>query len=62
MQTMYRAVSFGRPVGPWRDDRKKVRQDLIDHDLGSYDEWGGFWISVPGDIEMMAVRAQSSAA
>lgn len=62
MKTMYRAVSFGRPVGPWRADRDKARQDLIDHDLGSYDEWGSFYITVPGELEYMYVRAQSSAA
>ena len=62
MQTLYRAISFGRPVGPWRNDRKRAQQDLIDLDLGSYDEWGAFYITVPGDIEWMTVRDQFKAA
>lgn len=62
METMYRAVSFGRPVGPWRKSRDKARSDLIDQDLGSYDEWGIFWVTVPGDIETMGVAAQFRAA
>lgn len=48
---MYRAVSFGRAIGPWRDCREKARRDLIDADLGSYSEWGTFFITVPGDIQ-----------
>lgn len=62
MQTYYRAVSFGRPIGPWRKERNKARQDLIERELGSYDEWGTFYITVPGEIEWMYVRAQSKAA
>lgn len=62
MEMMYRALCFGRPAGPWRRLRDKARQDLIDIDLASYDEWGGFWITVPGDIETMAVAAQFRAA
>lgn len=58
----FRAVSFGRPIGPWRTCKEKVRQDLIDKDLGSYDEWGVFFISVPGDIEIMLTPSQSKAA
>lgn len=58
----FRATSFGKPVGPWRTCKYKVRQDLIEKDLGSYDEWGAFYITVPGDIEMMKVAPQSRAA
>ena len=49
--TWYRALCFGKPVGPWRTDRKLVNEDLIDRELGAYDEWGKFWITVPGDVE-----------
>ncbi len=47
----YRALCLGKPIGPWRDDREKMRQDLMQRDLGSYDEWGSFYVSVPGDID-----------
>ena len=59
--TRYRAVSFGRPVGPWRDDLKAVRLDLIELKLGSYDKWGKFFITVPGDIERMSERCAIAA-
>lgn len=62
MQKFYRAVSFNRPVGPWRNDRETARRDLIDHDLGGYDEWGHFWITVPGDLESERRVDQSKAA
>lgn len=62
MRTLYRAVSFGRPVGPWRSDRAKACLDLLERDLGSYDEWGFFWITVPGDVEVQHRAAQSRAA
>lgn len=50
-ETWYRAVCFGRPVGPWRRDRKDAQTDLVDRELGSYDDWGKFWVTVPGDLE-----------
>jgi hypothetical protein len=50
--TWYRAVCFGKPVGPWRADRAFAREDLMERGLGSYDEWGKFWITVPGDMEV----------
>ena len=62
MQTKYRAICFDRPIGPWRANRERARQDLIEHDLGSYDECGSFYATVPGDIEMLEIRAQSKAA
>lgn len=61
-QTWYRATCFGKPIGPWRSSREAARRDLMDEDLGEYDEWGSFFISVPGDIEADYVWAQSSAA
>ena len=48
----YRALCFGKPVGPWRTDKKVVREDLADRGLGSFDEWGHFWVTVPGDIQI----------
>lgn len=47
----YRATSFGRPVGIWRDSLRQAREDLIGLGLGSYDEWGWFFITVPGGFE-----------
>lgn len=47
----YRATSFGKPVGPWRSSRDEMRDDLVALDLGSYDEWGKFYVTVPGDYE-----------
>lgn len=62
MEFEFRALSFGKAVGPWRKCRNKMRQDLIEKDLGSYDEWGRFFVTVPGDIEMRRVENQSRAA
>jgi hypothetical protein len=42
---------FGNPVGPWRLDRAQVQRDAIEQGLGSYDEWGRFFVTVPGDIQ-----------
>lgn len=61
MRIIYRAVCFGEPIGPWRAERSLVRQDLIDRQLGSYDEWGSFYVTIPGDIQRRWV-AQSKAA
>lgn len=47
----YRATSFGRPVGIWRDSLRQVREDLVSLGLGSYDEWGWFFVTVPGGFE-----------
>lgn len=60
--TWYRAVCFGKPVGPWRQERERARRDLIARKLGSYDEWGKFWITVPGDMEIRHELVQSKAA
>ena len=48
--TYYRAVVIGRPVGPWRRDRRQARRDLIAINLGEYDADGIFYCIVPGDI------------
>lgn len=58
----YRALCFSKPVGPWRRCRKQMRRDLIAHGLGSYDEWGSFYITVPGYVEIKRERVYSSAA
>lgn len=47
----YRALCFGVPCGPWRFGAGPARRDLIDNDLGSYDEDGVFFITVPGGLE-----------
>lgn len=62
MDFRYRAVCLGRPVGPWRQDIKLAREDLIERELGEYSEWGGFYINVPGDLEMELVQLHSRAA
>ncbi len=51
----YRATSFGKPVGIWRDSLRLVREDLIALGLGSYDEWGWFFVTVPGGVETDSV-------
>jgi hypothetical protein len=53
MALLYRVVVFGKPKGPWRFKRRDAQQDAIELDLGGYDEWGSFYISVPADIEWM---------
>ncbi len=51
----YRATSFGQPVGIWRDSLRQAREDLISLGLGSYDEWGWFFVTVPGGFETDSV-------
>ena len=46
----YRATCFGDPVAPWRDSLTEARRDLISMKLGSYDEWGAFFTTVPGGL------------
>jgi hypothetical protein len=60
--TWYRAMCFGKAVGPWRNCKAKVQRDLIARDLGSYDKWGQFFITVPGDVETRQELVQSKAA
>lgn len=38
-----------------------ARQDLVDADLGEYTEWGGFYITVPGDIQVAYGREVAAA-
>lgn len=53
----YRVTVLGRPVGPWRRCRNKARRDAIEHELGGYDEWGTFFMTVPGEMETKSVWA-----
>ena len=39
-----------------------MRRDLMSHDLGSYDECGRFFVTVPGYVQMKRERIQSRAA
>lgn len=47
-----RATSFGVPIGPWRFGRRDARRDLIAEGLGSYDEDGCFFTTVPGGMDV----------
>lgn len=47
----YRATSFGRPCGPWRDKLRHVREDLVAMGLGSFDDPMCFYLVVPGGID-----------
>jgi hypothetical protein len=62
MALYYRVCSFGKPQAPWRSSRKKAQQDAVALGLGEYDEWGKFYISVPGDIEWIHERELSRVA
>lgn len=61
-EVWYRAMCFGKPVGPWRKCKQKMRRDLIARGLGSYDEWGTFYVTVPGEVQIRSVSIQSRAA
>lgn len=51
-EIVYRAVCFGKPIGPWRSTIHLARKDLMEEGLGNYSEHGrAFYITVPGDIE-----------
>lgn len=47
----YRATCFGAPIGPWRNSLRAAKGDLEREGLGSYDEWGQFYITVPGGLQ-----------
>jgi hypothetical protein len=48
----YRVVVFGRPRGPWRDQREHAVQDAIDQGLAAWDaSRREHFIAVPTDIE-----------
>jgi hypothetical protein len=50
---------LGMARGPWRRDRRQAHRDAIELDLGGYDEWGQFYVTVPAEIE---IRRSSRAA
>ncbi|MEA3002341.1 MAG: hypothetical protein QOH81_1129 [Sphingomonadales bacterium] len=56
----YRVTVFGMARGPWRRDRRQALRDAIELDLGCYDEWGRFFLTVPAEIE--ARRSAAAAA
>ena len=51
MAHWYRATCFGVACGPWRTSLREVRADLVGQGLGSYDETGQFYVTVPGGID-----------
>lgn len=58
---IYRVVVFGKPVGPWRSVRSQANQDAIELELGSYDENGQFYVTVPADIQSRYASSASLA-
>lgn len=50
VQNFYRATSFGEPIGPWRDSLRDVWADLEADQLGSFDDYGQFYVTVPGGM------------
>jgi len=47
----HRALCLGKPVGPWRTEQDEARRDLVEQGLGSFDEWGKFWATVPDNLQ-----------
>jgi hypothetical protein len=47
----YRATCFGEPIAPWRESMRDMKRDLIARSLGSYDDYGTFFVTVPGGYE-----------
>ena len=47
----YRLLVFGVPKGPWRERRDQAQRDAIELELGSYDDYGTFYVTVPADIQ-----------
>lgn len=56
MSLCYRVRVFGQAKGPWRRVKRQAHTDAIELGIGSYDEWGTFFVSVPGDIEELHER------
>jgi len=53
--SFYRVVCFRKPMGPWRLTREQAQRDAVNEGLGTFDEWGAFYATVPGDIEVMTM-------
>lgn len=47
----YRITAFGKPLGPWRASEKRAESDAAGLELGSYDEWGKFFVDAGAEIE-----------
>lgn len=56
MSLCYRVRVFGKPQGPWRRVKHQAHQDALELGIGAYDEWGKFFVSVPGEIEELHER------
>jgi len=56
MSLCFRVRVFGRPKGPWRRVRQQAQQDAVQLGIGQFDEWGKFFVSVPGEIEEVHER------
>lgn len=52
----YRVRMFGEAKGPWRPLKRQAEHDALELGLGDYDEWGDFFVSVPGEIEEVHER------
>jgi len=48
----FRGICCGEPIGPWRLRRREAEQDLAAEKLGSYDEWGTFYVGVLGSVQI----------
>ena len=59
---LYRVTVFGKPKGPWRRVRQQAQNDAMQLGLGHVDEWGKFFVSVPGEIEELHERFVTEAA
>lgn len=53
---LYRVRMFGQPKAPWRRVKRLAEQDALDLGLGSFDEWGKFFVSAPAEIEEVHER------
>lgn len=52
----YRVRLYGKPKGPWRPVKRQAERDALELGLGEYDEWGTFFVNVPGEIEELHQR------
>jgi hypothetical protein len=50
-ETWFRALCFGKPIAPWRNTKAAARRDLIEQGLGSFDDHGTFYVTVPGEMQ-----------
>lgn len=58
----YRVTCFGKPCAPWRDDREAARQDAIEQGLGCYDDYGQWYLIVPGGMQQtFSIEDQAAA-